>query len=120
MECSAGRFGWILSQPGGRRSQEAVALCIVLVLSLSCHRPGPAVGATAQQYRSIQTMLDRAVVAADPVRSLAAAIPRVRAYSVVDSVWMQGNELYVHFRNGGTASWEPGRSHQQNQGGNGR
>lgn len=57
------------------------------------------------EYQIIETKLDEAIMSQNPREACLELIPEISAYKSVDSVWLEGSNLWVKFKEKGKVSW---------------
>lgn len=57
------------------------------------------------EYQIIETKLDGAIMSQNPREACLELIPEISAYKSVDSVWIEGSNLWIKFKEKGKVSW---------------
>ena len=61
--------------------------------------------AIESDHKKIKAILDKALLSNDPIKSFNEAVPKIKEYPTVDSVWVSGTTFYVKYKKGGLVSW---------------
>ncbi len=58
-----------------------------------------------RDHESISSVLDKALLSANPKLEFENALEKVRAYPSVDAAWISGFSFFVKYKEGGIVSW---------------
>lgn len=81
------------------------ALLLLVALSSGCANETSQNSALRRDHEAISRLLDAALLSDDPRQEFQSALPKVRAFSTVDSAWIDGHTFYVVYKQGGLVSW---------------
>ena len=58
------------------------------------------------EIKRISEMMDKAMESDNPKNSFIKLLPEIRMYNIVDSCWIDQNNVWIKFRDGGKLYWK--------------